>query len=505
MKGHYSRECRRPKKQGDKGRGFENKNRENNENKSQEVVITETKAMVAIDGMGFDLCFMGEEESASNEMALMAFSNPEVQITKCSATCEVFKELEILRKLYDELKVEERKTHQDLVNHKCGMAKLEKQIIHFRENELTFSDTKAILNRDIFLKDAEIGLLRTEFAKVKQAKDNIQLTVTTLENASACTKSIDENQLNKKIKSGIGYNTCPPPYRGIPCPLGIDLAESGLHELTHVKPVENSEPFESTSNTSLSKEKVLTDKSSDVQSSINVTSDENEKETASKKESKVGPTSPKCVDSITKTQVVLKTVECCAKCNSKPRGSQRNWNNLKSHQLGDNFVMYNKACYHCGSFNHTHAYCNKWVSGSTSRSQTNPRKGFVKSNTPKVNNNVRPNKPVYPKSTTEGASKTFKQKPRVVKNLIERNYAVKTQNGRTKPKGPARPNGTAKFGTVRPKTTKCVYNENVVKSSACRIWRPLQSKSASTVLKRFDYIDARGKPKSVMAWVPQGN
>ena len=106
--------------------------------------------------------------------------------------------------LNNQLKEEQRKTHQDLVNHKCGMSKLEKQIIHFRENELTFSDTKAILNRDIFLKDAEINLLRTEFPKVKQAKDNIQLTVTTLENASACTKSIVENQMNKKIKSGIG-------------------------------------------------------------------------------------------------------------------------------------------------------------------------------------------------------------------------------------------------------------------------------------------------------------
>nr|GEW19573.1 ubiquitin hydrolase [Tanacetum cinerariifolium] len=35
-----------------------------------------------------------------------------------------------------------------------------------------------------------------------------------------------------------------------------------------------------------------------------------------------------------------------------PRGNQRNWNNLKSQQLGSNFVMYNKACFVCGSFKH---------------------------------------------------------------------------------------------------------------------------------------------------------
>ncbi|GJR92424.1 hypothetical protein Tco_0264598 [Tanacetum coccineum] len=33
-----------------------------------------------------------------------------------------------------------------------------------------------------------------------------------------------------------------------------------------------------------------------------------------------------------------------------PRGNQRSWNNQKSQQLGSDFVMYNKACFICGSF-----------------------------------------------------------------------------------------------------------------------------------------------------------
>nr|GEY00427.1 retrotransposon Orf1 [Tanacetum cinerariifolium] len=41
-----------------------------------------------------------------------------------------------------------------------------------------------------------------------------------------------------------------------------------------------------------------------------------------------------------------------------PRGNQRNWNNLKSQQLGNNFVMYNKASFVCGSFEHVQANCN---------------------------------------------------------------------------------------------------------------------------------------------------
>ncbi|GJV71738.1 hypothetical protein Tco_1491733 [Tanacetum coccineum] len=41
----------------------------------------------------------------------------------------------------------------------------------------------------------------------------------------------------------------------------------------------------------------------------------------------------------------------------KPRGNQRNWNNLKFQQIGSNFVMYNKACFVCGSFDHVQAHC----------------------------------------------------------------------------------------------------------------------------------------------------
>ncbi|GJU39580.1 ribonuclease H-like domain-containing protein [Tanacetum coccineum] len=41
----------------------------------------------------------------------------------------------------------------------------------------------------------------------------------------------------------------------------------------------------------------------------------------------------------------------------RPRGNQRNWNNQKSQQLRSNFVMNNKACFVCGSFDHIKKDC----------------------------------------------------------------------------------------------------------------------------------------------------
>nr|GEV09571.1 retrovirus-related Pol polyprotein from transposon TNT 1-94 [Tanacetum cinerariifolium] len=42
---------------------------------------------------------------------------------------------------------------------------------------------------------------------------------------------------------------------------------------------------------------------------------------------------------------------------STVRGNQRNWNNLKSQQLVENFVMKNKACFNCGHFDHLYYNC----------------------------------------------------------------------------------------------------------------------------------------------------
>ncbi|GJU04983.1 hypothetical protein Tco_1121413 [Tanacetum coccineum] len=56
-----------------------------------------------------------------------------------------------------------------------------------------------------------------------------------------------------------------------------------------------------------------------------------------------------------------------------------------------------------------------------------------------------------------------------------------------------------------------VYEVNVVKDSACWVWIPKQKvldhvsrhNGASINFERFDYVDAQGRSKSVMAWVPK--
>nr|GEZ80253.1 hypothetical protein [Tanacetum cinerariifolium] len=63
--------------------------------------------------------------------------------------------------------------------------------------------------------------------------------------------------------------------------------------------------------------------------------------------------------------------------NKKPnvKGNQRNWNNLKSYQLGPEFVLNKKAFYNCGDFSHLANVSRKKVQWETSRSQNHAYMG----------------------------------------------------------------------------------------------------------------------------------
>nr|GFC29016.1 hypothetical protein [Tanacetum cinerariifolium] len=56
------------------------------------------------------------------------------------------------------------------------------------------------------------------------------------------------------------------------------------------------------------------------------------------------------------------------------KGNQRNWNNLKSYQLGPEFVLHKKPCFYCGDFFHLAKDCRRRVQRETSRSQNHSYK-----------------------------------------------------------------------------------------------------------------------------------
>ncbi|GJW46243.1 hypothetical protein Tco_0077889 [Tanacetum coccineum] len=195
-------------------------------------------------------------------------------------------------------------------SYKRGLATVEEQLITYRKNEVLFSEEVAVLKREVACKDYEINVLK-----------------------------IVRSQITKKNKKGLGYNVVPPPHPLIyNRPKKLDLSYSGLDEFkdpefksygsedskqeSNIVCDKKSDDSKENSDDSLVKEQVSEDASSFVESLLNV-----DKETIF---------------------LVDKKIEFSkSKNHEKP---------VKS-QLGNDFVMYNKACFVCGSFDHIQARC----------------------------------------------------------------------------------------------------------------------------------------------------
>ncbi|GKE83633.1 hypothetical protein Tco_1557375 [Tanacetum coccineum] len=208
-----------------------------------------------------------------------------------------------------------------------------------------------------------------------------------------------------------------------------------------------------------------------------------------------------------------------------PRGNQRNWNNLVSQRLGSDFRMINKACFVCGSFEHLHYVCDKkvvrpvWNNSSrvnhknftNKMTHPHPKRSFVpqevltrlgKINTTSasVNTAIRP--------VNTAASTLIVNNPRPKTNTYKRGYSQISRpfNRYSANKNIVNKNvniARVKDTTARDRAVVSANKEkgvNGVKASACWVWKA-KNNSASTTFKKYSYIDARGRSKSIMAWI----
>nr|GEX46549.1 hypothetical protein [Tanacetum cinerariifolium] len=197
---------------------------------------TPSKAMVAIDGVGFDWSYIAEDEVPTN-MALMAFLDSEVYTNNaCLKTC--LRSFETLKKQYDDLKINFNKAEFVLVVYKKGFSIYRRETCLYKNNETTLCENIIVLTRDMSIKDSEINVLKSELEKIKQEKEGIQLKIENFDNASKSLDKLLGSQITNKSKNGLwfqSYNVVPPPatlvYNTRRCaPPKIDLSYSGLEE-----------------------------------------------------------------------------------------------------------------------------------------------------------------------------------------------------------------------------------------------------------------------------------
>ncbi|GJQ98369.1 putative ribonuclease H-like domain-containing protein [Tanacetum coccineum] len=491
--------------------GYDKSKNQGSSSKAVKIEDASEKAMCAIDGAGFDWSDMAEEEIQAN-MALMAFSDSEVTNDKsCSKSC--LKNYEALKKQYDDLLVKLDDTGFKAATYKRGLSILEEQILKYKEHEVLFSEEIALLKRSVGHKEYQMGLLRTEFEKVKQEKEGFEFKIAKFEKSAKDLDQMLESQITDKSKKGVGYHAVPSPHPLIlnrPTPL--DLSYSGLEEFkqpeineygprdSSLKPTtgcdKESDNSKENTDDSLKQQQKTDSKTSSVKSPLKadkdwkekffspanhvreeepkkarenndapiiedwVSDDEDEVEPIPKVEKKtVIPTATK-KEFVKPEKPVRRSVRYAEMYRSqRPRGNQRNWNGQKSNQLGCNFVFNNKACFICGSFDHIQYSCPK-TSHPSAHKHMAPRAVLMKTGLKTVNT-ARPVNTV--RSVNTG-----------------RPFSTARSFNTVRPSYTSHPKST--FHGARPRqrfNTGRARGFNAVKPSACWVWRPIKPNGAS--------------------------
>ncbi|GJR69654.1 ribonuclease H-like domain-containing protein [Tanacetum coccineum] len=291
------------------------------------------------------------------------YSDSEVS-TNCFKTC--LKTIETLRSQLEQLRKNLDRSELEAATYKGGVAFLEEILKFYKENEIIFCDDIAVLKRDIIIKDLDINNLKRKLKSVTKEKDNIQLTVNKLKNSSKILDELLKCQITDKCKKGLGfesYNVVPPPHTGKFLPPKPDLPfhniekffEKSSESVDSSKTISNvveSKEVRKNSDAPIIEDWVLDDDSDDEV----LTQPKEDKITEKSSVSKTEVVKPKQQEN--KTRKPVRYAEFYRQNKQSPRVNLRNWNNKMSQNLGSNFVMFNKAYFVCGSFDHLQANYN---------------------------------------------------------------------------------------------------------------------------------------------------
>ncbi|GJX41714.1 hypothetical protein Tco_0256704 [Tanacetum coccineum] len=249
------------------------------------------KAMLAIDGTGFDWSYMAQEEG----LYQLSFF----------VLCSDF-----------ELPSKERPWS------------------FYKKNESMLNDQIAVLKRDDSYKDSDINGLEKQVERLKKEKEENRFKIDTYENVSKSLDQMIGNQLVGNNKKGLGYNTVPPQLTGLFAPPSVDLSSLGIEKFKEPKFEGYGVKVTKIANENVSKEVKNTSDAPIIEDWV---FDCDEDETVVLESLNVQK--PKQADQPRKVS-------------QNPRYNSTSWNTPKPKKLGVGFQFTPKACFVYGSFNH---------------------------------------------------------------------------------------------------------------------------------------------------------
>nr|GEU65302.1 putative ribonuclease H-like domain-containing protein [Tanacetum cinerariifolium] len=306
---------------------------------------------------------------------------------------------------------------------------VEARLVEFKTQEIKLCEKIRGLEFDVESKNNKIKHLMNELEKVKKEKEDLDSKLTGFESALKDLDTLLGSQRSNKNKEGLGFSVVPPPTQ-----------------------------HRESSDSIMSKPMIKFVKASD---------------------------SPKIIKTHkvkTARKPYVRYAEMYRNTSKSPnvRGNQRNWNNLKSQQLGKDFLMKNKASFNCGHFDHMAYHCGLWVE----KRKNWPKNTFV-------HKNVTPRTDLL---------KTGRTPITVNRTNMNGTQPKRTSFAKTAHSYVRRPFQRKSASTF---TTGLGNKGKAVKASACWIWRPKQNttekgpncNSVSLTFKKYQYIVTQGRLK----------
>nr|GEW14730.1 hypothetical protein [Tanacetum cinerariifolium] len=283
------------------------------------------------------------------------------------------------------------------------------------------------------------------------------------ESAAKDLDTLLQSQRSDKNKEGLGYSVVPPPAQ-VYSPTKKDISWTGLPEFLDDTITDYRRPspaIESNSDDFQNRNPSVTETEA---SSSTILS----KPTIKFVKSVERPIETKTDKVETAKKPAVKYAELYRKSSKSHnvRGNQRNWNNLKSYQLGKNFVMKNKACFNCGDFDHLSYDYGIWVEKGKSRRKNNTPHSYVKKS--------------FQRRLAVGTKFQAPRVPTVNRKFPTVNRKFPTVNRKF-------PTGNSKVST-----TDLGNKGKAVKALACWIWKPKQNstdKECSVLGQNFKLKD----------------
>nr|GEX32163.1 hypothetical protein [Tanacetum cinerariifolium] len=331
----------------------QDRGRKDNYRQGSKVEEKSPKALMAIDGVGWDWSYMAYDEEnhalvankeAPSEFSLMANTSAESKVFN-NSLCS-----------------------------KDWLAQVESRLVEHKDREIKYCEKIKGLEYKTKSSDDYIEILKKELELIKKEKEGLDGKLAGFQTASKDLDNLLESQRLEKNKEGLGYSVVPPPPAQIYSSPKTDLSWTGLLEFKDDTVTDYSRPAPT-------RESFLDDAQNGNPSVTEEASPSNISPKSFIKFVKANesPTKSKIDKAEKAKKSPVKYAEQYRKPIKKPnvRGNQRNWNNLKSHQLGPNFVMKKNACFNCGDFNHLAYDCKKRVKKRTYRSHNTPHKSFT--------------------------------------------------------------------------------------------------------------------------------